>query len=364
MLTGSSARRIILLAFASLCLFVVARVASASEETEEVPEGTFEPVRVFEDLTVNGAYRLTPHDDGFLLLERLNHRLLDLDASGAIKRQLGRVGQGPGEMRFPMDFAVGSADTVRLVSTAGLMSIHGYSLRTGGSLDTVLQGTTPDDAEAWHSYSIALDSKGRMFLNQPRQGSVIVRYSPLGDRQLLIGELLRPGDVYPDCDQHSRCRDRRFAVRLNRVVMAVAPSDALVAAFTAAPVVSRYSVDGELEFQTRLRGRLIGDLMGVAMQEREAWTPWITENLATDGINALPMLTGVAVDSRTGLVFCLVGGRELYVLSPTGDQLGILRQRGAQASFGSVSVADGVAWFTGFSSLWRAELPPVTDWIR
>lgn len=328
--------------------------AVQAAEADRVPLGTYEAARVFEELPVDGAYRLTPYGEGFLVLDRFNHRLLELSASGSKVRQFGQVGQGPGELRFPMDYAVGSAGTIRVVAPMGQFAIHSYS--PGGEfLGVVRQGTGGD--EAWTSYSIAVDSRDRYYLNQPRQGALLTRYSVSGERDASVGELLNPADVFEGCDQLSRCRDRRFAVRLNRVVTTMAPGDSIVAAFTAAPIVRRYAANGDLEFETRLRGDLIDELVNVSMGNRESWTPYITMSMETDGINALTLLHDVSVDPGTDLIYCLVGGRELYVLSPAGEQLAILTQDGSNAGFGSVAVEQGVAWLAGYSKLYRAELP-------
>ncbi len=319
--------------------------------------GEYLPERVFEQLPVDGAWRLTPHGSGFLVLDRFNHRLLELDASGSIAKQIGQVGQGPGELRFPMDYAVDDSGVIRIIQPAGIMAIHTFG--SGGEFRGVVhQGSAVGEMAAWTSYSVAADSKGRFYLSQPRRGALVTRYSAGAELQASVGELLRPEQVFADCEESDRCRDPRFATRLNRVALAVDGRDAVVAAFTAAPVVRRYSSEGELEFEVRLRGGLVDELMSLALGDREAWVSHVTVEMQSD-ITVLTMLHGVSVDPVDGLVYCLVGGRELHVLSAVGERLAILRPAVDDVGFGSLSVVNGVVWLTGFSKMYRAELPPL-----
>lgn len=327
-----------------------------------IKEGTYEAVRVFDELTLAGAYRFAPYGDGFLVLDRFNHRLIELDSGGSITRQFGQVGQGPGEFRFPMDYAVAGSDTIRIIAPVGFFTVHSFS-QGGEFLGVLRQGASPDEAEAWSSLSIAADSRGRYYLNQPRQGSLLTRYSGASASPTAVGELLRPDNVFEDCEEHSRCKDPRFAIRLNRAVLAVAPDDSVVVAFTAAPIVRRYAVNGELEFETLIQGGLMEELLPIAMSDRDAWVPHIAgTNIDSDNVNALTMLYAVSVDPRTGLIYCLVGGREIHVLSLSGERLAILRRAHDEhddKGFGSVTVVDGSAWLTRYSELYRAQLPAI-----
>ncbi len=350
------------MAGAALLLALEARGAHGAEG---VVKGTYDAVPVFEELPLNGAHRLTPYGDGFLVLDRFNHRLLELDGAGSLRRQIGQVGQAPGEMRFPMDYAIDGEGTIRIVASSDLFAVHSFSV-DGAFLGVVRPGATAAESEAYSSFAVAADSEGGVWLNQPRQGALLTRYATLDDnRGTAVGDLLRPEDAFADCGQQSRCSDRRFSVRVNRVVLALAPEDSVVAAFTAFPLVRRYSANGDLKFQTRLRGDLVDELLGLTMKDPDTWRPHLGVNVDSDGINALTVVQSVAVEDHTGLVYCLVGGRELHVLSARdGKNLAILAPAGEDGGFSSVSIADGVAWLTRFSSMYRAELPASrNNWV-
>ena len=329
--------------------------AGSAAASDEIHEGTFEAERIFETLALNGAHRLISRGDGFMVLDRMNHRLLELSASGDVVRQYGRVDQAPGEMQFPFGYAIGPSGTIRVVTSYGLFLVHSFS-PDGELLKTIQQGATPEEAQIYTSYSIAADSRDRFYLNQPRLGSVLTVYSAEGEKQAAVGDLLVPEDVFPDCDRHIRCRDRRFATRINRVVMTSDQADSIVMAFTAAPIVRKYSAGGDLEFETRLQGALVDELVELAMQEPEAWEPHVAESLQTDGISALAMLQDVAVEPRTGLIYCLVGSRQLHVLSRTGELVATLAQLEGRPGVSSLSVSDGTAYLTRFLATYRATL--------
>lgn len=332
--------------------------AEAAAPAGAILRTTYDTMPMLGDLALDGAWRYGPAGDRVFVLDRFNHRLLELDRFGEITLQFGQAGQGPGELRFPLDYAVADSGSVYILTPGVVrMSIHRFS--PGGEfLDVIHQGSSPEEYELFMSSAIVVDSRGRIYLNQPRQGAVMTRYSAEGELEASIGDLLVPGEVFAKCGEHSLCRDRRFAIRLNRVVTAATRDDALVIAFTAAPIVRRYSADGDLEFETRLRSAFVNELVDVAMQDREAWAPYVSSNLDTDGVNALQIVQGVDVDTESGLVFCLVGGKEIHVLSAGGDQVAVLTPSGQEGeALWSLSAEGGVIWLTSHSKLFGANYP-------
>ncbi len=332
---------------------------AAAAPVGEILQATYDATHMFAELALDGAWRFGPDRDRIFVLDRFNHRLLELGGSGEVLLQFGQAGQGPGELRFPLDYALGGSGSVYILAPGVVrMSVHSFS-PDGGFLDVIHQGTSPEEYELFMSSAIMVDSRDRIYLNQPRQGAVMTRYSAEGEPEALIGELLVPNEVFAECAEHSLCRDRRFAIRLNRVVTSQATKDdALVLAFTAAPIVRRYSAAGDLEFETRLRSAFVDELVDVAMQDRESWTPYMSSNLDTDGVNALQIVQGVDVDTESGLLFCLVGGKEIHVLSAVGDQVAVLSPSGEESeALWSISAEGGVIWLTSHSKLYLASVP-------
>lgn len=325
-----------------------------------VLRATYEPRPWPSALDLDGAMRFGPHGNRVFVLDMMNHRLIEMELrSGDILRQFGGAGQGPGELLVPVDFAVGGSGAVYVVTAGGRTSVHSFS-QNGEFLNVIHQGTSPEDFDQFATLAIVVDSRDRIYLNQPELGAVMMRYSPKGEQEASIGELLDPNEVFTDCGEHALCRDPRFALRLNRVVTSKATEDdALVLAFTAVPVVRRYSTDGDLEFETRLESDFVSELVAAAMQDREVWRPYLSYNVDTDGVNALQMVQGVSVDTESGLVFCLVGGREIHVLSGAGDQLAVLQPSDAEEidALWSMSAQGGVIWLTSHSKLYGADYP-------
>ena len=332
---------------------------AAAAPVGEILQDTYGATHMFVELALDGAWRFGPDRDRIFVLDRFNHRLLELGGSGEVLLQFGQAGQGPGELRFPLDYALGGSGSVYILAPGVVRtSVHSFS-PDGEFLGVIHQGTSPEEHELFMSSAIMVDSHDRIYLNQPRQGAVMTRYSAQGEREALIGELLVPNEVFTDCGEHALCRDPRFAIRLNRVVTSKATEDdALVLAFTAAPVVRRYSAGGDLEFETRLKSEFVDELMDVAMQDRESWTPYMSFNMDTDGVNALQIVQGIDVDTESGLLFCLVGGREIHVLSAVGDQVAVLSPSSVEVEvLSSISAEGGVIWLTGHSKLYGATAP-------
>ena len=326
----------------------------------DVLRATYEPGPWPSALELDGAKRFGPHGNRVFVLDMMNHRLLEIELrSGDILRQFGQAGQGSGELLFPVDYAIGGSGAAYVLTAGGRTSVHSFS-PSGEFLNVIHQGTSPQEYDQFTTLAIVVDSRDRIYLNQPALGAVMTRYSPEGEQEASIGELLDPNEVFTDCGEHALCRDPRFAIRLNRVVTSKATEDdALVLAFTAAPVVRRYSADGDLEFETRLESEFVDELMAVAMQDKEAWRPYLSYSVDSDGVNALQMVQGVSVDTESGLVFCLVAGREIHVLSGAGDQLAVLQPSGEEEidALWSMSAQGGVFWLTSHSKLYGADYP-------
>jgi len=335
-------------------LVLVALFVAPASAADEIAQGVFEAEPVLKNVPLVLGHRLQPHDDGFLLLDRVNHRLLMLDGSGTIKRQIGRVGQAPGELRFPMDYAVGSTGVIRILTAGEVHSIHSFD-EDGTFLEVRRLGSTVGEITALSTFSLAVDTRDHVWVNAPLLGAPLAKLSTQGQGPDLIGSLLIPDAVFPECERNERCRDRRFERSLNRASLTSAGAEGVVAAFTAAPVIRRYTMDGELAFETHLRGDLVDELLGVAMQDPESWRQPVS--MFTDPVKALTMLFGVAVDPRTGLIYCTVGAKQIYVLSSSGKQVAILKQEGSSHPLVSISVDDGVAWLVGNQTLYRAILP-------
>ena len=340
---------------------VLLTAPSQGRAVETTPVDTvkraYEPVRVFERVPLDRPVRLRRVGDGFLLLDRGNHRLLELSASGSTRRQIGQVGQAPGELRFPRDYAIDGGGNIYVTTDTIPFAIHRFT-RDGKFLNVIYQGTSRDDTAFYSSSSIAVDDKGTIYLSQPRQGHLLTTYSPRGGRLGGIGDLVTPNDLYTDCGAHSLCRNRRFSVTLNRVLSAIDHKGGVVVAFSAAPLLRRYSAKGQLTYETRFKGGLIDTLIAASWKDPESWREYHSSN--SDGVQVLRMITSVSVDSQTGLTYCLVGGEELFVFSPEGRQLAILNQRGDGPPLESVSVSGSVAHFTDSRYLYRAELPAVS----
>jgi hypothetical protein len=200
-----------------------------------------------------------------------------------------------------------------------------------------------------------VDRNGDLLLSQPRQKLLVTRYSSTGKEKGGFGEKLTPTSVHPEsCQEHQLCQDRRYAVTLNRVLIDVAIDGAVAVAAETVPIVRKYASDGSLVFETWLSGGVIDDLKKAQWGSPEEWNYY---SFNADGVQVLRMITGLSVDPSTGWIYCMVGSESIFVLSPKGEQLAILRQdRDPARSLESLVVRDGVAYMNDWRWLYRAQL--------
>lgn len=316
---------------------------------------SFRPVRIFDGLSVDRPFKLTPVDEGFMVLDRDNHRLLSLDREGRVLKQIARIGQGKDELYFPTDYAVG-ADGRFYVATGHVpfeVKIFDANDRNQGGFE---QGDTPELAKFARSWTIAVGREGTIFLSQPRNRHLVTVYDSRGKEIRGIGEKIAPAEVYPDaCKTQERCKDRRYHVTLNRVSLATGADGDLYVAFDNAPIVRRYDAEGRLIFETRLRG---GHVETIHQQQWSSPGEWSYYSYNVDGVQVLTIINGLSVDEASGRIYCLVGSQAIYVLSRDGTQIAILEQEWEKPrALDSIAVRGHDGYLTNWEGFLHFEIP-------
>lgn len=149
---------------------------------------SYEPfLPFFEDTTGNyslyraKAIRINGNNNVFVL-DAGNNRIMKYDKNGRFLQQIGRVGQGPGELLHPINFDIDNKGTIYVWNAGnGRMEIFNKNGEYTRSFKI------PFSAESESGMAVGPD--GNIYLNLPSTGSLIAVFSKNGRKIKQFGEI-------------------------------------------------------------------------------------------------------------------------------------------------------------------------------
>lgn len=255
----------------------------------------YTPTQILQNQRLERPVRTRIVGGNYYILDARAHRMVVLDSSERFLRQIGRLGRGPQEFNDPTDFAIGPAGNI-------------YMFEAGNQRVTILG---PDGARVGGfsapelSLAIAVNSQGEIILNQPGKGSLVTVYAPNGDVKRRFGELHTPPATFPPHPPDDKKET------YNRVSFALDGSDNIYVAWLFEARVQKYTAAGELVWDVELAGKEVDRFK----ERARANAGYYKYNGATI------ILSGVAYDSSSNLVYVLFPSRTLYVLDQKGNKL-------------------------------------------
>lgn len=232
--------------------------------------------------TVVGRALALQTGDTLLLVEDNNHRLVITDRRGDIKKQIGSIGEGPGEFYYP-------GDLVR--SKTGMLYVFEVHNRRIQIFDPSGRPLTSFKVHP-EPTGMAVNSKGQILLGQPAAGALISIYSPEGHKIGMLGDLRSVSDFY---GPSVAVLNRKAQAAINRINIACDDSDSVYVSFLGAPFWQKYSADGKLLFQRKIEfpdaERAMAEFATlkahstVKFDEDESAIPYVTTGMTIDSLN-------------------------------------------------------------------------------
>lgn len=276
---------------------------SIEEEPEITGKVAREVVRPTERLDAAWAELYQPRgikivNDRMYLLDTGNNRVVVCDLEGRFIRQIGGVGQGPGEMIRPWSFTVGWTGEVCVLTIDGpeAFGIHLFD-QQGRFAQKFQLDFKPE--------SLAVNSKRDILLSAPDEQAIIRIYSA-------DGQLLRKfGSPQSQAEAGGNAKLLRA---YNDGHLFIDKEDNLYIAFVASPLIRVYRSDGKLLRQIRVRGLEIDQL--IERQSKARARP----HLVSDGkkVSRAYSLHDLAVDTQGNIALAL-GNQYLYVYNQRGS---------------------------------------------
>ncbi|MGQ9561637.1 MAG: NHL repeat-containing protein [Candidatus Oleimicrobiaceae bacterium] len=170
-----------------------------------------------------------------------NNRVMKYDSTGRFLQQIGRAGQGPGELLYPAAVAFDEEGFIYVIN-AHNSRIEIYSPE--GQYHSSFQ-IVPSSQFSFTDKRIGVGRGGQVFLNLPESGYLVTVFSRTGEKLREFGAL-RPYGA-----PHER-------PLFNRVVIACDDTRGVVhLVFKAFPLVQQYTYDGQLLLSREVDGARI-----------------------------------------------------------------------------------------------------------
>lgn len=303
-------RRIWLIWWPGLSLTIgacLAFVAGTALMQQRVTSPTMRLVPTFQEAEVKPVEprRVLRHNGEYFILDYKTSRILVYDRAMKFKRSIGSVGAGPGEFFHPDDCII--RDELIYVHDEGNHRIQVVDLN----------GKFINQFRIPYIRGFTVNSKGEILVGQPENGKLVSVYSRDGRLLRSFGELKSFSGVY---GEPHKDKDAKYRTAINRVALTTDPQDFIYVTFVVAPIIQKYTPEGELVFETRLRGPSIDLLTHYVVTEAMA-KKIVVQFMGTDMANLTTWES--SIDPRNGNIFALLPDNTLHVLNSEGEQVAV-----------------------------------------
>ena len=255
------------------------------------------------------APALQKWESHILLADTYNNRIVILDSNLRVERQIGRIGQDPGNLFQPFDLAIDSKGNIYILDNLGKrIQVFDWNGKLISQFTSALTIST-----------IAVNSAGEIFVSRPYSGHVVDVLDLHGTLLRSFGDTRKMSDFYGDGLRES---NSRLGLAVNRCKLAFDAQENIYVAFEAAPVLQKYDKSGHLIFTKYITG---GEAEMIRSTFRTKHKSPIVHSYRGDGVSTPYTLSGMAIDRQTGRIWVSLLWDQcwLYTLNPEGDTVEI-----------------------------------------
>lgn len=267
---------------------------SDSKDTNS-PAPALSPVSQVFGESVNGSARLRKDRDGnFYILNVKDSSILVYDRDFKFVRRVGGFGQGPGDLRQPVDFTI-DRDSNLIVADTDNNRVQVFS--AGGERTSGFAFEEP--------LSVDVLSTGEILVVGQDDQKLITVCSP-------VGAILRSiGGLVPTDAEKEFPRLHRY---LNRGTILVDKGDNIYWAGCnlPSPRIRKYAPDGKLVQEFNPTGSQLDDVAARAQRQ-------VRESIESRLVRALATLQGIRLDETNGDIWVLPGAPQLLVYDADGN---------------------------------------------
>jgi len=246
--------------------------------------------------------KVVARNDRLYLLDSQHHALVVVTGKTSI--QIGGIGNGPGELYQPSDFALDRRSWAFVVDGGNqrIEIFDGQGKYAGGFPLTQV------------SLGIAVDSRGDVLLGQPQIGKLVTAYDLRGKPLRSFGDLVKPSDVYGP-------KFRKYDTDLtlfNRVRLATDDAGNAWVALQNMPLLFKFDRNGRLLLRKDLRYPDLQPVLNSVASDAPS-SDYAAMNV--DGMQLTMVIRGIQWDDMRKCLLVLLGNETTMVLDGAGTEL-------------------------------------------
>jgi hypothetical protein len=281
-------------------------------------DGIAKDVKVYEakleeipySITFGAIRKIVHFEDTLYVLDMENHRIILIKDKEVIG-QIGRIGNGKGELYYPEDFFI-TKDKLLYVMDSGNNRIEIFNLQGKYLYDFPVH---------IKSLGMGTNSKGEIFLGQPALKNIISVYNSKGKHVRSFGSLMSPSELY---GENFKKYDRSHIIPLNRVWLTLDNEENLWLGFLHAPLICKYNQMGKLIFKK------IIDLPDLDKLKKAVWqSPPPSEYLSMniDGIQLTLIIKDITFDKKNKEILVLFGDNRILSMDLEGNEEFVIKPK-------------------------------------
>lgn len=279
--------------------------ASITKSKKDSDEPIYESI--FRNLDLD-VYDVASYGDLYCVSDRTRNSVLLLNDKFNIVKVIGGIGSAPNTLFRPGYIDV-SANGILYVQDGGNDRIQSFSI-DGGHLGAFSPGR----------YSgFAASAEGELYLGQPEKGYLISVYTKAGQHLRSFGKLKAFSEVYGADLAH---KNEAYKYAVNRTRLFVDKDGSLFVSFTMAPLIQKYTRQGDLIFEMRLVGPEIDRYTNAVLTG--ATGKYLT--MSPDGFSE-PIFSLEAIPLPTDEIAIILTDGSIYVADQGGHKIKIIHPR-------------------------------------
>jgi 6-bladed beta-propeller protein len=272
--------------------------------------------RIAQHTLLDHPRRVLPGPDGnFYVLDAGNHRIVVFSPTWVFLRQISEVGQGPGELFDPYDFAFDRAGNVYVVD--GKKRVQWFS-----PLGKFLGGFRYEK----ECLAIGVNARGEILLSQPGLGALVIVYGGDGKQHGSFGSL--------------KAGDSRYQAVANRVHVQVTRTNDIYVSFDHQGLLQKYDAGGRLLWEVAIPGE------PVERMRRIFWSDAIDKakhgmvvTTMESGLPAFCVAFNLFFDETRRHLYVPLNDGSIYVADALGKRLQLMKQpQGAVDFYNSIAI--------------------------
>lgn len=293
-----------------VCLLVTASLIAQQKTSESQARQTVRAGLVAEAVPLDHVQKIALGPDGnYYLLDAGNHRIVVLDSEWRFVRQISEVGQGPGDLFGPYDFALAPTGEVYVLD--GRKRVQWFSAE-----GKFLGGFQYND----ECLALAVNDRHEVFLSQPGRGSLVTVYDRDGLPRRSFGDL-------------KKVKNERYQSVANRSHLVAARDNSIYVSLDHQGLLQKYDAEGKLLWEKAIPGEQVEQMRNLFGEKSHPQGYGVTITTGDAGLPAFYVSLNLSLDEPRNKLYVPLNDGTIFVADAEGRPLQFLQHPPGKKNF-------------------------------